>query len=127
MSKILLVEDNEMNRDMLSRRLIRKGFDVVTAVDGGQGVEMATSESPDLILLDMSLPVMNGWDAARKLKSDSTTSSIPIIALTAHAMGGDREKALDAGCDEYETKPVEFKRLLEKMTTIIDGVKGSHE
>ena len=121
MSKILLVEDNEMNRDMLSRRLIRRGYEVIMAVDGGQGVEMAGSESPDLILLDMSLPVMNGWDAARKLKADSGTDSIPIIALTAHAMGGDREKALEAGCDEYETKPVEFKRLLEKINSFLDG------
>jgi two-component system cell cycle response regulator DivK len=100
MAKILLVEDNEMNRDMLSRRLIRRGFDVVLAVDGGQGVDMAVSESPDLILLDMSLPVMNGWDVAQTLKADSNTCSIPIIALTAHAMGGDREKALDAVCDD---------------------------
>ncbi len=108
MAKILLVEDNELNRDMLSRRLIRRGFDVVIAIDGGQGVDMATSESPNLILLDMSLPVINGWNVAQKLKADVNTNSIPIIALTAHAMGGDREKALEAGCDEYETKPVEF-------------------
>ena len=127
MAKILLVEDNEMNRDMLSRRLIRRGFDVAIAVDGAQGVDMAVSESPDLILLDMSLPVMNGWDAAQRLKADSGTSSIPIIALTAHAMGGDREKALGAGCDEYETKPIEFKRLLEKMNTFLDGVDENHE
>ena len=120
MAKILLVEDNEMNRDMLSRRLIRRGFDVVIAVDGGQGADMAVSESPDLILLDMSLPVMNGWDVAQKLKADSATRNIPIIALTAHAMGGDREKALDAGCDEYETKPVEFKRLLDKMNSFLE-------
>lgn len=115
MAKILLVEDNEMNRDMLSRRLIRKGYDVVMAVHGAQGVVMAVSESPDLILLDMSLPIMDGWDVAQKLKADSITSRIPIIALTAHAMSGDREKTLEAGCDEYETKPVEFKRLLEKI------------
>jgi CheY-like chemotaxis protein len=127
MTKVLLVEDNEMNRDMLSRRLIRRGFDVVIAVDGAQGVDMAVSESPDLILLDMSLPVMNGWDVAQKLKADSDTSSIPIIALTAHAMGGDREKALDAGCNEYETKPIEFKRLLEKMNKFLDGVDENHE
>ena len=120
MAKILLVEDNEMNRDMLSRRLIRRGFDVVIAVDGGQGADMAVSESPDLILLDMSLPVMNGWEVAQKLKADSATQNIPIIALTAHAMGGDREKALDAGCDEYETKPVEFKRLLDKMNSFLE-------
>ena len=120
MAKILLVEDNELNRDMLSRRLIRRGFDVAIAVDGGQGADMAVSESPDLILLDMSLPVMNGWEVAQKLKADSATRSIPIIALTAHAMGGDREKALDAGCDEYETKPVEFKRLLDKMNSFLE-------
>ena len=120
MAKILLVEDNEMNRDMLSRRLIRRGFDVVIPVDGGQGADMAVSESPDLILLDMSLPVMNGWEVAQKLKADSATQNIPIIALTAHAMGGDREKALDAGCDEYETKPVEFKRLLDKMNSFLE-------
>lgn len=120
MAKILLVEDNELNRDMLSRRLIRRGFDVTIAVDGGQGADMAVSESPDLILLDMSLPVMNGWEVAQKLKADSATRNIPIIALTAHAMGGDREKALDAGCNEYETKPVEFKRLLEKMNSFLE-------
>ena len=120
MAKILLVEDNELNRDMLSRRLIRRGFDVAIAVDGGQGADMAVSESPDLILLDMSLPVMNGWEVAQKLKADSATQNIPIIALTAHAMGGDREKALDAGCDEYETKPVEFKRLLDKMNSFLE-------
>jgi two-component system cell cycle response regulator DivK len=127
MAKILLVEDNEMNRDMLSRRLIRRGFDVIIAVDGAQGVNMAVSEAPDLILLDMSLPIMNGWDVAQKLKADSSTSSIPTIALTAHAMGGDREKALEAGCDEYETKPVEFKRLLEKMNKFLAGVDENHE
>jgi two-component system cell cycle response regulator DivK len=120
MAKILLVEDNEMNRDMLSRRLIRRGFDVVIAVDGGQGVDMAVSESPNLILLDMSLPVMNGWDVARTLKVDSATSGIPIIALTAHAMGGDREEALEAGCDEYEPKPVEFARLLQKISSMLE-------
>ena len=119
MAKILLVEDNEMNRDMLSRRLTRRGYEVVMAVDGEQGVQMATSDAPDLILLDMSLPVLNGWDAARKLKADPATQKIPIIALTAHAMGGDREKALEAGCDEYDTKPVELKRLLEKMNQFI--------
>ena len=121
MAKILLVEDNELNRDMLSRRLIRRGFDVVIAIDGGQGVDMAISESPNLILLDMSLPVINGWDAAKKLKSDVNTNSIPIIALTAHAMEGDREKTLEAGCDEYETKPVEFKRLLDKINSFLEG------
>ena len=120
MAKILLVEDNELNRDMLSRRLMRRGFEVVIAMDGGQGAGMAVSESPDLILLDMSLPVMSGWDVAKQLKADAGTQSIPIIALTAHAMGGDREKALDAGCNEYETKPVEFKRLLEKMNSFLE-------
>jgi len=111
MPKILLVEDNEMNRDMLSRRLIKKGFDVVMAVDGQQGVDMATSETPDLILLDMSLPIMDGWTAAGHLKSNEETKHIPIIALTAHAMSEDREKALNAGCDDFDTKPIDFKRL----------------
>ena len=120
MFKILLVEDNELNRDMLSRRLMRKGFDVVLALDGGEGLAMATSESPDLILLDMSLPVMNGWDVARELKENSTTNHIPIIALTAHAMDGDREKTLAAGCNEYETKPIEFQQLLEKMNSFLN-------
>ena len=120
MFKILLVEDNELNRDMLSRRLMRKGFDVVLALDGGEGLAMATSESPDLILLDMSLPVMNGWDVARELKENSTTNHIPIIALTAHAMDGDREKSLAAGCNEYETKPIEFQQLLEKMNSFLN-------
>ena len=115
MAKILLVEDNEMNRDMLSRRLKKKGYDVVMALDGQRGVEMASEESPDIILLDMSLPVMDGWDAARVLKASEATSSIPIIALTAHAMAGDRDKALNAGCDDYDTKPVDLKRLLEKI------------
>jgi two-component system cell cycle response regulator DivK len=119
MVKILLVEDNEMNRDMLSRRLIRRGYKVATAVNGQQGVDMAVSESPDLILLDMSLPVLSGWDAAKQLKADSSTQAIPIIALTSHAMDGDREKALQAGCDEYDTKPVEIKRLLNKIKHIL--------
>ena len=118
MTKVLLVEDNEMNRDMLSRRLKRKGFEVLIAVDGLEGVNMAMSESPEIILLDMSLPVMDGWEAAGKLKADPTTSGIPILALTAHAMEGDREKALEAGCDDYDTKPVNFKRLLEKMSAL---------
>ena len=121
MAKILLVEDNEMNRDMLSRRLARRGFEVVTAVDGQQGVEMAQSESPQLILLDMSLPVLDGWTAAGKLKADPATRPVPIIALTAHAMGGDRQKALEAGCDDYDTKPVDFKRLLDKIGSFLDG------
>ena len=125
MAKILLVEDNELNRDMLSRRLIRRGFTVAMALDGGEGVAMAGSESPDLILLDMSLPVLNGLDVARKLKADPDTSGIPIIALTAHAMDGDREKALAAGCNEYETKPIEFEQLLEKMGSFLDRTEQS--
>lgn len=119
MSKVLLVEDNEMNRDMLSRRLMRKNYEVVMAVNGQIGVDMATSESPDIILLDMSLPVMDGWTAAKHLKSDPNTKDIPIIALTAHAMADDKEKALAAGCDDYDTKPVDFKRLLGKITELI--------
>jgi CheY-like chemotaxis protein len=115
MSKILLVEDNEMNRDMLLRRLKRRGYDVIVAVDGGEGLTMAQSEFPDLILMDMSLPVLDGWEATRRLKAAPDTQSIPIIALTAHAMSGDREKCLAAGCDDYDTKPVEFPRLLEKI------------
>jgi CheY-like chemotaxis protein len=119
MPKILLVEDNEMNRDMLSRRLERRGYQVVIAVDGEQGVAMARSEAPDLILMDMSLPVLDGWEAARRLKAAPETQAIPIIALTAHAMVGDREKAIAAGCDDYDTKPVEFQRLLEKIEAIL--------
>ena len=115
MAKILLVEDNEMNRDMLSRRLERKGFEVLIAVDGRQGVEATKSELPDLILMDMSLPEMDGWEATRLLKAEEATKGIPVIALTAHAMEGDREKALEAGCDDYDTKPVEFTRLLGKI------------
>ena len=121
MPKILLVEDNEMNYDMLSRRLIRKGYEVVLAVDGQQGVEMALSQSPDLILMDMSLPVLDGWEATRRIKADPATKSIPVIALTAHAMTSDREKALAAGCDNYDTKPIEFPRLMEK----IEGILGN--
>ncbi|MCX6961172.1 MAG: response regulator [Verrucomicrobia bacterium] len=120
MAKILLVEDNEMNRDMLSRRLAKRGFEVVMAVDGAQGVEMARSAAPDLILMDMSLPVMDGWTATRTLKADASTSAIPVIGLTAHAMAGDREKCLEAGCDEYDTKPVDFPRLLEKIQVQLD-------
>ena len=119
MAKILLVEDNEMNRDMLSRRLVRKGYNVVMAVDGAEGVAKAQSELPDLILMDMSLPVLNGWDAARQIKQNGATQSIPVIALTAHAMAGDREKALDAGCDDYDTKPIELPRLLEKIESLL--------
>ena len=119
MPKILLVEDNEMNRDMLSRRLTRKQYEVLVAVDGGEGVEMARSEAPDLILMDMSLPVMDGWEATRLLKASPETGSIPIIALTAHAMSGDREKAVEAGCDDYDIKPVELPRLLAKMEALL--------
>jgi len=118
-TKILLVEDNEMNRDMLSRRLERKGYEIVAAIDGQQAVELATSEKPDLILMDMSLPVMDGWDATRKLKADDTTKGIPVIALTAHAMTGDREKALEVGCDDYDIKPIEFLRLLGKIKALL--------
>jgi len=121
MTKVLLVEDNEMNRDMLSRRLIRRGFTVVFAADGQQGVDLARSEKPDIILMDMSLPVMDGWEATRRVKADATTRAVPVIGLTAHAMSGDREKAIEAGCDDYDTKPVEFDRLLEKMLRLLDG------
>jgi two-component system, cell cycle response regulator DivK len=121
MPRILLVEDNEMNRDMLSRRLSRKGYEVVVAVDGQEGVERARSEAPDLILMDMSLPVKDGWTATREIKADAATSAIPIIALTAHAMSGDREKALEAGCDDYDTKPIELTRLLEKIEARLNG------
>jgi CheY-like chemotaxis protein len=119
MQKILLVEDNEMNRDMLSRRLERRGYEVVIAVDGNEGISMATSEKPDLVLMDMSLPLMDGWEATRALKADVGTKGIPVIALTAHAMSTDREKALEAGCDDYDTKPIELSRLLEKMEALI--------
>ena len=119
MAKILLVEDNEMNRDMLSRRLTKRGHEVAIAVDGQEGVDMAASGKPEIILLDMSLPVMDGWEAARLLKGDAATSGIPIIALTAHAMAGDREKCMAAGCDDYDTKPVEFKRLLSKIDALL--------
>jgi len=119
MAKILLVEDNEMNRDMLSRRLLRKGFEVVIAVDGGQAVAMAESEQPDLILMDMSLPVIDGWEATRRVKADAKTAHIPVIALTAHAMSGDREKAFGVGCDDYDTKPIEMPRLLEKIEVLL--------
>lgn len=123
MPKILLVEDNEMNRDMLSRRLSRRNFEVDVAVDGGQAVDKASS-IPDLILLDMSLPVMDGWSVATRLKAQEATRGIPIIALTAHAMVGDREKALAAGCDDYETKPIDFPRLLSKITALIRTGEG---
>lgn len=121
MARILLVEDNEMNLDMLSRRLERRGYDIVIATDGTQGVALATEEAPDLILMDMSLPVMDGWEATRRIKADEAISHIPIIALTAHAIAGDREKALAAGCDEYESKPVKFPRLMEKIKSFLEN------
>ena len=119
MQKILLVEDNEMNRDMLSRRLIRNGYAVIIAVDGQQGAEMALSEQPDLILMDMSLPVIDGWEATRRIKANDATRGIPVIALTAHAMAGDREKAMEVGCEDYDTKPVEITRLLGKIAALL--------
>jgi len=121
MTKILLVEDNEMNRDMLSRRLTRRGYEVATAVDGEQALAMASSERPDLILMDMSLPVLDGWEATRRLKAAADTAPIPVVALTAHAMAEDREKALAAGCDEYDTKPVDLRRLLGKIEALLGG------
>lgn len=121
MPKILLVEDNEDNRDMLSRRLIRKGYDVVLAVDGDAGVSSAATEAPDLILMDMSLPVLDGWEATRRIKADPATRAIPVIALTAHAMSDDRGKAVAAGCDEYDTKPVDLLRLLGKIEALLAG------
>jgi len=120
MPKILLVEDNEINRDMLSRRLLRKGYEIVMAVDGEQAVAMSRSESPDLILMDMSLPVFDGWEATRRIKAAPETKAIPVIALTAHAMAGDREKSLEAGCDDYDTKPIELQRLLDKMEALLN-------
>lgn len=125
MSKVLLVEDNEMNRDMLSRRLQRKGFDVVFALDGQAAVSMADSERPDIILMDMSLPVMDGWEATRQIKGNSDLNTIPIIALTAHAMSGDREKALEAGCEDYDTKPVDFLRLIDKINGLLSDSANS--
>lgn len=120
MTRILLVEDNELIRDMLSERLARKGYQITTAVDGAQGVTLARLETPELILMDMSLPVMDGWQATRKLKADELTSTIPVIALTAHAIAGDREKTLAAGCDDYSTKPVDFSQLLLKIQTLLN-------
>ncbi len=120
MPKLLLVEDNEVNRDMLSRRLIRRGFDIEIAVDGLQGVAMALSTAPDLVLMDMSLPIMDGWEATRQIKASARTAQIPVIALTAHAMTDDREKCLAAGCDEYDTKPIEFSRLLGKIQALLN-------
>jgi two-component system cell cycle response regulator DivK len=125
MHKVLLVEDNEMNRDMLSRRLQRRNYQVVLAVDGQDAVTKARSEAPDLILMDMSLPVLDGWEATRQLKSAPDTQAIPIIALTAHAMSGDREKALEAGCDDYDTKPIDLDRLLEKIHLLLQKGNAS--
>jgi CheY-like chemotaxis protein len=122
---ILLVEDNEMNRDMLSRRLERAGYRVILAVDGPRGIAAARMEAPDLVLMDMSLPEIDGWEATRHLKQDPATRGIPVIALTAHAMVSDREKALQAGCDDYDTKPVDFARLLQKMTSILARERAS--
>ena len=119
MQKILVVEDNEMNRDMVGRRLERRGYEVVVAVDGQEGIDMAHSENPDLILMDLSLPVLNGWEATRQLKQDTKTNGIPIIALTAHAMASDRESAIEAGCDDYDTKPLEFSRLIGKIHALL--------
>ncbi len=124
MTKILLVEDNEMNRDMLSRRLKRKGYEVVIAVDGQEGVNMASSESPALILLDMSLPIMDGWEAARQLKANPETKDIPVLGLSAHAMTPDRDKAINAGCDDYDTKPVDIKRLMGKIADLLGTSDG---
>lgn len=124
MTKILLVEDNEMNRDMLSRRLKRKGYEVVIAVDGQEGVNMASSESPALILLDMSLPIMDGWEAARLLKDNPDTKDIPVLGLSAHAMTPDRDKAIKAGCDDYDTKPVDIKRLMGKIDALLGNSDG---
>jgi two-component system cell cycle response regulator DivK len=124
MTKVLLVEDNEMSRDMLSRRLIRRGFEVVFAVDGKQGVDAARREKPDIILMDMSLPIMDGWNATRCVKSDDATRGVPVIGLTARAMSGDREKAIEAGCDDYDTKPVELDRLIGKIERLLGLRKG---
>jgi len=119
MTKILIVEDNEMNRDMLSRRLARRGYEVVMAVDGEEGIAAAKAKNPDLILMDMGLPVIDGWEATRRLKAEPLTRAIPVIGLTAHAMAGDREKVIEAGCDDYDTKPVELPRLLQKIEALL--------
>ncbi len=124
--RILIVEDNEMNRDMLSRRLERKGYSITMAVDGGAGVEKAIAEVPNLILMDMSLPVLDGWEATRRVKANPQTRHIPVIALTAHAMTGDRDKAMEAGCDDYDTKPIDLPRLLSKITTQLEKAKTLH-
>jgi two-component system cell cycle response regulator DivK len=125
LAKILLVEDDEMNRDMLSRRLMKRGYDVVIATDGEQGVARARTDGPDIILMDMSLPIIDGWDATRQLKEEENTRDIPVIALTAHAMSGDREKAMAAGCDDFDTKPVELTRLLEKIEALLSRAAGT--
>lgn len=124
MMTILLVEDNEMNRDMLSRRLARKGYKVLVAVDGETGIEVARRDSPDLVLMDMSLPVIDGWEATRRMKADPALKHIPVIALTAHAMADDREKALEAGCDDYDTKPIELPHLLAKVEALLVNASG---
>src|SRR5476649_1053978 len=121
MAKLLLVEDNEMSRDMLSRRLIRRGYEVAIAIDGAQGLEMASTEKPDLVLMDLSLPVIDGWEATRRIKAAQETRHLPVIGLTAHAMAGDREKALDAGCDDYDSKPIELERLLKKVEALLQS------
>jgi len=125
MARILLVEDNEMNRDMLGRRLQRRGYEVIIAIDGADGVAKAQADAPDLILMDMSLPVLDGWEATRRLKAAAETRSIPVIALTAHAMSGDRDKAIEAGCDDFDTKPVEFNRLLAKIESLLNMTAAS--
>ncbi len=122
MPKVLLVEDNEINRDMLCRRLIRRGFEITIAVDGAEGVKIAQSSQPDLILMDMSLPIVDGWEATRQIKALPLTKHIPIIALTAHAMSGDRDRCIAAGCDEYDTKPIEFARLLNKIEVLLEPI-----
>ena len=124
MTRILLVEDNAENRDMLSRRLIRRGFDVAFAEDGAEAVAKARDEAPDLILMDLSLPVMDGWEATQKIKADRATQAIPVIALTAHAMASDRQRAIEAGCDDYDTKPVDLQRLLDKIQALLPGSPG---
>jgi two-component system cell cycle response regulator DivK len=124
MTRVLLVEDNEMNRDMLSRRLTRRGFEVIFAVDGQQGVDLARTERPDIILMDMSLPVLDGWEATRRVKADDATRSVPVIGLTAHAMSGDYERAIEAGCDDYDTKPVELDRLIGKIERLLSVAKS---
>jgi two-component system, cell cycle response regulator DivK len=126
MPRILIVEDNEMNRDMLSRRLERKGYSISMAVDGGAGVEKAAIDVPDLILMDMSLPVLDGWEATRRVKANPQTKHIPVIALTAHAMTGDRDKAMEAGCDDYDTKPIDLARLLSKIEAQLERTKAAH-